>query len=195
MKYTDRTWLLVFDNVESWDSISTYWPSTCTTRASIVVTTQKPADMTPWSGHDINLEHFDVNQGAEFLLDRVKINKPTAIEVDEAQSIVKLVDGLPVFLAHIAGHITQSQSSMREYIQLFHESSDIWQMTDGGANWMYERAVNAVFDVALAELSEPARRLVYTMAFLNPDGVPERLLFSGQNGDELEYLQCPDRRQ
>lgn len=51
------------------------------------------------------------------------------------------------------------------------------------------------FDVTLAELPEPARRLVYTIAFLNPDGVPERFLFSGKMNENLEYLECSERRQ
>lgn len=67
-------------------------------KSSIVVTSQKLADLTPWSGHDVNFEHFAVEEGAKFLLRRMKKIQATNAEVEEAQEIVKLVDGLSVFL-------------------------------------------------------------------------------------------------
>lgn len=42
---------------------------------------------------------------------------------------------------------------------------------------MYERSIDTVFDVAFAKLSTGARHFIYVMAFLNADGVPEKLLF------------------
>ena len=77
---------------------------------------------------------------------------------------------------------------MREYLQLFQDSSDIWEEESGGANWMYERAVYTVFNVALAELSDGGRRLIYVLASLNPDGVQERILFPNMEEDQINYL-------
>jgi hypothetical protein len=47
----DKRWLLVFDNVESWDDIAVYRPSSTDSSGSIIITTQKPADILPWSNN------------------------------------------------------------------------------------------------------------------------------------------------
>jgi hypothetical protein len=140
------------------------------------------------------LQHFSAENGADFLLWQLNMNTPNDTEKDDAREISKLVDGLPLFLTHIGGHIAHSQSSLHEYLMLFHKSSDIWQDRHGSANWMYERAISAVFDVALAELSSEARHLVYVLAFLSPDGVPEKLLFPEDSSLRLEYIGCFDQR-
>ena len=94
--------------------------------------------------------------------------------------ISKLVGGLLVFLTHISGHIRQSQSSLDEYLDALQRSSSVWQGRHGGTNWMYERSIETVFDVALSKLLPGARHLIYVMAFLNPDGVPETTPLPGR---------------
>lgn len=152
------------------------------------MTCQTPGDLLAWATHKIALKHYNVETGASYLLWQLGIEASDGTQREDAREISELVDGLPVFLTHIGGHIAQSQSTLREYLKLFHQSSDIWQDRHSSANWMYERAISAVFDVALSRLSTGARRLVYVLSFLNPDGVPEKLLFPEDAGERLTYL-------
>lgn len=192
LKTTDKRWLLILDNVEDWKSISVYWPTFCVCRASIIVTSQKPADLLPWANCEIAIRHFDQQSGSSFLFSHLGKEKADKAEEHDAEEISKLVDGLPLFLTHISGHITQTQSSLKEYLNVFQASSSIWRGRHGGSNWMYERTVDTVFDVALAKLSTGALHLLYVMAFLNPDGVAEKILFPDDVDQRPAYLSCND---
>jgi hypothetical protein len=46
-------------------------------------------------------------------------------------------------------------------------------------NPRYDKPFNAVFNIALYQLSEDTRNPLYILAFLNPDEVPESMLLSG----------------
>ena len=129
------------------------------------------------------------------MLWQLKISDATEAQLVEARKIAKLVDGLPIYLAHISGQISQSQLSMREYLLLFQDSSDILQGKGGGTNWMYEKAIDKVFDVALAELSDGARRLINVLSFLSPDGVPETALFPSQIEHQFDYLRYDSKKE
>ncbi|KAL8874005.1 MAG: hypothetical protein Q9174_000601 [Haloplaca sp. 1 TL-2023] len=50
-------------------------------------------------------------------------------------------------------------------------------------SWTYDKTPSTVFDLAFSRLSEDAKVLLYLLAFLNPDGVPETML-SIQGPDE-----------
>ncbi|KAI8938779.1 hypothetical protein NX059_004643 [Plenodomus lindquistii] len=114
---------------------------------------------------------------------------PAPHEVEEAREISKLVDGLPVYLSHISGHISQTQSTLAEYLRSVNRSSSIWTSRQHPGNWMYERTIDTMFDVALNELSPAARRLLYVLSFLNPDGVAEKIIFPDAERQGLEFLQ------
>jgi hypothetical protein len=180
----------VLDNVESWESIAAYWPTSSLSGGSIIVTCQKPGNLLYWAKNEISITHFDKQTGSEFLL-RLLGRKDLKEDEDmDAQEITELVDGLPLFLTHISGHITQTQSSIHEYLENFRRSSSFWGTRHAGANWMYERTVDTVFDVALSKLSDGARHLVNVLSFLNPDGVPEKILFPEEADNDLDYLEC-----
>ena len=158
------------------------------------MTCQRPAELIAWASCDIPITHFDENVGARSLLDCLGIPNSDRTQEENAQAISKLVDWLPVFLTHISGHIRQSQSSLDEYLDAFQRSGSVWRGRHGGTNWMYEHSIETVFDVELFKLLPGARHLIYGMAFLNPDGVPGKLLFLDNIDSRLTYLKCAEEQ-
>jgi hypothetical protein len=187
-----HSWLLVFDNVEDYESIAPYWPSVSKTQASIIVTTQKQGSLIRWTTHKIHLTPFKPEDGTSFLMKQLDID-PNDSEREQAEEISDLVQGLPLTLNYVSGYIRNSGCSMLEYLEMHHESSNLWEGDNESDNWMYERTQATVFDIAFARLSEDATKLLRILAFLNPEGVPECMLISDHSEDHLQFLSKNDK--
>jgi hypothetical protein len=178
----DRRWLLVFDNVNSWKTISAYWPVNLKHRGSVIITTQIP-NMSQMTEKFLNIEveSLPIDDGVELLLKLTNQYQPTDDERAIAKELCLKFGGHPLSIATASGYISQTQSSLEEAAAIINRSF-LWSKTNGSAVWQYERTLDTVFDTALAELSDSARRMLDIMAFLNPNAVPEDL-FLVDEGD------------
>ncbi|KIM98634.1 hypothetical protein OIDMADRAFT_56981 [Oidiodendron maius Zn] len=191
---TDKRWLLVFDNVETWDDIIVYWPSSTDSSSSIIITTQKPADVLPWSNNIVQLLPFDKPAGSSLLLTRFKGDESTEEEKDLASEITHIVGGLPLYLNQATGFMKISQCSLAEYLAMLQKSSSIPENSTADKNLGYDKPLNAAFDVALTKLSDNARNLLYILAFLNPEAVPESMIFSDHSDNDLAFLRFDENK-
>ncbi|KAG4415580.1 hypothetical protein IFR04_011300 [Cadophora malorum] len=194
---TDQRWLLVFDNVETWDDIELYCPRSTSSSSSIILTTQKPADIFTWfmwSSNNIHLEEFNGATGSSLLLSRIKHDDSSAEEVDTALDITNIIGGLPLYLNQATGFMKMSQCSLAEYLAMLQKNSSIPENRTADRNLGYDKPLNAAFDVAMTKLSDAARQLLYILAFLNPEGVPELMVFSTHTDDSLAFLRADETK-
>lgn len=168
----DKSWLLVFDNVRTVDEVAEYWPPECSSRASIIITSQKASD---WTGHSVSFEPMGSIVGSSLLLQQLG-EKEDSKEKELAHDISTMVGGLPVWLHQVGGYIKLSRCTLAEFVQNY--QSNVLGGKNLGANWQYEKLISTVFDDAIKELDEDWSALLFMLAFLNPDGVSESMLLT-----------------
>ena len=181
---TDRSILLVFDNVKDWDSISTYWPMTSKGRISIIVTAQKEVD---WTDTKICIDTLSPEVGSSLLLKQLGIDDDGP-DKDLAEEISQSVGGLPLWLNQVGGFIQFSKCSLSDYRDSHQSSSNLLGQEKIGENWRYERSITAVFDNAIQQLEDDTTDLLYLLTFLNPDETDEEMLLSDHASCELAFL-------
>jgi hypothetical protein len=192
----ERNWLLILDNIElNWGEMAPFLPKFPTAeKCAIIATTRQPAEMNDWAHHQISPPHFEPDDGSKFLL---SVIRRTEIATDhhstrkQAREISERVGGLPLFLILAAGYIDISQCELGDFLDAFDKSINVWEGTPGGRNWMYERTVDTMYDMALSKLSEDAKKLVNILAFLNPEGVPEQILCTDKAKAYIPALEQP----
>lgn len=138
----------------------------------------------------IIIEPFNSEDGSSLLLKHTPtdITKGEDDSPDLAAEISDLVGGLPLFIATMGGFIKQSKCTLLECIETFHESSVLFTGRGSSAAWRYEKAPEAVFDIALGKLPPDAHALMNILAFLNPDAIADKLLLCEHEDDSLEFL-------
>ncbi|KAI9723948.1 MAG: hypothetical protein M1812_000666 [Candelaria pacifica] len=178
LEKTEENWLLVFDNVEYWETIVPYLPS-CQ-HGSIVVTSQDPG-LKQLTISELPLQPFSDNDGAELLLRR-QLRQPrqptSAGDFTVAQNISNVVGGLPIAIAHIAGTMVESQLVLTEVLEKFERqrAHEIWTRNAPLSTLMYKESLFMVWNFALEELSNESLRFLRVLSMLHPDTIPEAML-------------------
>ena len=181
-------WLLIFDNVESWDTIAQYVPSV---NGCIIITSQL-LSLTQVVRTSIALDPFLPDAGASFLLNYMRKDVTNGPTYDAALEICKMVGGVPIALAHVAGTLIDSQISLQECARRFRKqdtSGFLNAATRPDALHAYNKRLSLVWDVAYSELSPLARRVLDVLSFLNADSIPENLLIVERDEEATTYLQ------
>lgn len=178
-------WLLIFDNVEDWDSVKLYVPSVSRSNSVILMTSQVE-DLKHWTTFHHQMKSLEIGVGADLLLKFVYSDtEPPESELEPARYLSELFGGLPLAMAHIGGFVSQKQGSLSKYRdQADRNFASSWRGKPSTVQ-EYERRLENVFDIALTELSNSrpkARQLIDVMAFLNPDSIPEALLITNLEG-------------
>ena len=174
-----KQWLLVFDNAEKSEDVKPYWPN-CK-HGTILLTSQK-RDLSHLAGPDIQLEPLDAKDGGTLLLKHLRRFSQKKVhpgDLNDAARIARVVDGLPIAIAHIAGCIDQSQLSLTEFIDLFEQQDQarrIWEQGASASTHQYGKRLNTVWDIALRELDSTASDLLNIMSMLSPARIPEKML-------------------
>lgn len=176
----DSPWLVIFDNVESIDSIRQYWPST-SCNGYILVTSQIAA-LAQAIKHHIPLQPLGEYEGASLLLDTLHLTSPSEAERKAATIIVKLVGGLPIAISHIAGSMFSSQLTLDEAVRMFEKErySYLWSGEQAASTHVYYQRLEMVWDMALNELSDVEKHLLNILSFLSPDAIQEDMILAGQ---------------
>lgn len=193
----EKRWLLVMDNLEEIDTVASIWPTTSISGGSIIVTTQKPCDSLKWADFDLPLYPLSGSSGSELLLTQV----PTYLHDENVEELQELamemsnaVGGLPLWLNALGGFIAQSQCTLAECMELYKASSAPLDLGIKAGNWAYERSPSTVFDLAFSRLSDDAKTMLYILAFLNPDGVPENILSVESPSADIAVLDQSNRQ-
>lgn len=145
--------------------------------------------------------HYD--EGSRMLLRYLGRDGDNDPEKNLAKDISAFVGGLPVAIAHVAGYVSHSGSSLNELIETFRE----WRIrtgiaTDGAddlppsfreTSFSYDDALTMVWDVALRELTEDSRQVLNIIALLNCSSVPVDMLWRIHEDPSLQFLDIREK--
>ncbi|KAK0704050.1 hypothetical protein B0T26DRAFT_521671 [Lasiosphaeria miniovina] len=166
--------------------VQRYMP--CSQHGSIIVTSQL-SDMRDVTTCSILIGGISSQEEALDLLIHYLRNK--AVDRDEGKAVINVIGSLPIAIAHAAGVINQTCCSLPDFAKSFKERSDpttVWLGDKPLTISQYERSFAAVFDWALATLDPPVRGILECLAFLDPKGIPEDMIFAPQRPEILEFL-------
>ncbi|GAP92896.1 putative pfs domain-containing protein [Rosellinia necatrix] len=180
LENTDKTWLLIFDNVESMEIIQPYWPVS-SLNGAILVTSQM-ASLSQFIRYQIPLQPFSDDDCETLLLETLRLENPSPSQKEAALTISKFVGGLPIALAHIAGLMFSSHLSLDETVEMLRRQnlSYLWPGERGSSTHAYENRLGEVWDMALKELNDVEKHLLNILSLLSPDSIPEELILSGE---------------
>ena len=179
--------------MEDITDLEAFLPTNTMTRGAVIITTQK-TEMRPVTDHfyDFDLENLDREVGSELFFRYLKRGPSNVDEEEIVRQLSDYVDGSPLALATISGYISESQSTVAEFLNSFKKSSNVWGASAGGRAKQYRGTLETVFEIALKELPDDARHLIHLLAFLNPDSIPEDLFILDQEDTSLTEDDCPD---
>ncbi len=176
---TDKSWLLIFDNVEesTIDAIEAIRPSISRNRSAMMFTSQLEQQKHRVQS-SMPLRSLSIDDSVQLLLKCLRRDSTKVTDEDQKvlEEVSNLLGGLPLAIVHIGGYISESKHSLSYFRDFF---KCRWQKYAWGGKSMveqYHKRLEIVWDLALEELPANARKLIDIMAYLNPDEIPEEWL-------------------
>lgn len=200
----DRRWLIIFDNVETWDSIASYLPHQFPeSNGSVLITTQKEGLTNFSNSRSRRLQTLNPDAGSKMLLTYLRKDIHSDPEKELAEEISSFVGGLPVAIAHVAGYAEYSRYTLDELLETFRD----WRRVTGAATdeaddlpasfrqaaFSYDDTLAMVWNVTLRDLSREAQDLTYILAYLNCDAVPESMIWAVHEDPRLQFIDSRER--
>jgi tetratricopeptide (TPR) repeat protein len=178
-------WLLILDNIEDLAVVAPFIP--LAGRGHVLLTTRTRA--LGGIAERIEIEKMVPEVGALLLLRRAGLLSAQdlldmALETDhnEAMSISRLVDGLPLALDQAGAYIKETACSLSDYILLYQtRSTDLLQVR-GSLTTDYLHPVATTWSLSFEKITQAypaAAELLDFFAFLYPDAIPEEIITDG----------------
>ena len=169
-------WLVVFDNADDPDALAPFLPSTGD--GEVIVTSRNPA----WRrlGVPLAVPPFDRGESRRFLAARS--GDPDAAAAD---GVAEVLGDLPLALEQASAYVEQTGIALGDYLRLLdrQQTELLTRRFAGGNRPSVATTWGLAFD-GVRSRSPEAARLLETLAFLAPDGIPVGLLAAGDD-DEL----------
>ncbi|RGP69660.1 tetratricopeptide repeat-containing, partial [Fusarium sporotrichioides] len=113
-------WLMVFDNMEPFDGLSSFWPSGLS--GSILVTTRNKTLAKEFTKSQVSIPPFEPLDAQRFLLQyRTSGTEHTCQEDNAAEIISQRLGNLPLALDLVRHHVSASGSSYKEFLRCYGE--------------------------------------------------------------------------
>ncbi len=182
---THSHWLLILDNIEDVSLVDEVLPADCP--GHVLLTTRDQS--TGAFAQRVDLEQMEPEEGALFLLHRIKLLRPDAplqasSHAEQAIQIVQLLGGLPLAIDQAGAYIEETACSLSDYLDHYQHQRSILLSQRGRSGTGHEASVTTTFSLLAERLQHinPATiELLRLCAFLAPDAIPEELLTEGAN--------------
>ncbi|KAH8729311.1 NB-ARC and TPR domain protein [Ilyonectria robusta] len=170
LQKTECQWLLVFDNVESFDLLMMYWPTA--TRGQVIITTRNHnlAFHPTHRGHEIT--EWDPETGSQFLVHLLSTEIGNQLTKEQACGALELsrdVSGHALALSVMAGLIHRNSWSIKEFVQLYKKWTREFHSISG------KGSIDALWDLSFRSLGKRTSAILGVLAFLSPDSIPQAL--------------------
>lgn len=175
MRENDR-WLIIFDNLDNEDVISSYIPANGVCGHILVTTRNLTLDL---GGH-IDLSVFDLDEALCFLDNRLAECVHLEKDADAFKKDLCLRLGcLPLALEQAAAYIKVTRTNFSRYLKLLNESGlDAFDIGADRYNMPehYAKSVTTTWEISFNTIAlEGAKQLFYLCAYLAPDRIPVKL--------------------
>lgn len=193
---TDREWLIIYDNANSWNTIMGYWPQGPSTGAIIITSRDFSLANRPASAGE-ELSTLGTKESSNLfmcLLDSYDEN-----DEEEAKAFSELLvylDGLPLAIQQIASFINSRRYTVSEFFQHYkRHRCQIHQERGYNSYAFYTHSLQSVWRFAFQNiaLEQETMVLLGIISFLSPDGIPKNLFSAPHLAGSLDYLAfCKD---
>ena len=179
----NRSWLLIFDNLEIMDTIMPYLPDKI--KGRILITTRNTRiDY----GISLLLEVFNLEEAKFFMKKRLSKNNEAKMEYykyddfsEKASVLIKRLGYLPLALEQAAAYIKEVRCSISDYIELLRQSS-VDAFSDKYASpEYYESIVTSTWNISFAALEKSSRQLLNLCAYMGADNIPVKFFVKMRN--------------
>lgn len=174
---THTEWLLIFDNIEDLEMIDEFIPAAA--NGHILLTTRVQAAGT--ASH-VDIHEMEQEEGALFLLHRVKISDPSDADLARAKEITREMNGLPLALDQAGAYIEETDCTLLEYLELYQAHRLELLQERGELAAGHPESVVTTFSLTFEKVkqtSPAAAELLRLCAFLYPDDIPEEIVTEG----------------
>lgn len=175
-------WLLLFDDVRDPELLNTLLPDMG--QGSILITTRSQIMGT--LGYQTNLQKMRQDEGMLFLLRRAKLLHPhsstpkvSALVRAQAETLVDILDGLPLALDQAGAYIEETSCSLSDYLERYATRRQVMLSYRGAVSSHHPAAVSATLIQAVQQveqISPLAANLLRLCAFLHHEAIPEELI-------------------
>jgi chorismate-pyruvate lyase len=179
----NKEWLLIFDNLESADTIKSYLPDKINGRM-IITTRNTRIDF----GKQVSLGVFDMDEALTFIKKRLSDDEDLKLErynkndndFDvEAPKLAERLGFLPLALEQAVAYIKEVKCTITKYLKLLGESglSAFEEGTAAPEHYVksndFEKIVTATWNISFnAVACEGSRQLLNLCAYMAPDRIP-----------------------
>ena len=179
-------WLLILDNADDLEIVRDFLPSAPS--GHIILTTR--AFSMRSLAERLNVDTLTLVEGSLLLLRRASLIKPRSMlqeaqpdDVDQASTIVQMLDGYPLALDQAGAYIEETGCSLSDYIKLYQvQRSALLRRRGKSFVPGHPDPVATTWTLAFAKIAQSsptAAELLQLCAFLAPDDIPEELITSG----------------
>lgn len=183
---THPHWLLILDNADDLEMVYEFLPMLG--EGHILLTTRSQATGPSIKG--VELIKMQREEGLLFLLRRAKlIDEETALadvsptDLQQAEAITQLLDGLPLALDQVGAYIEENRCSLSDYLELYHlRGAALLKRRGTFGKHDYPHSVATTWSLSFERVEQSgtlAADLLRLCAFLHPDTIPETMIIAG----------------
>jgi len=170
----NQYWLLIFDNLESYDTIKPYLPQKINGR--IIITSRNTRI---GYGEALELEVFDLDEAVKFIKRRLSENDSLKMEKykfddfnEQAPILAKRLGYLPLALEQAAAFIAEVKLTIADYIMKLDRNGLVVFDDEKSKAEFYTKAVHTTWAISFKNLELSAQYLMNLCAYMAPDKIP-----------------------
>ncbi|KAK5651720.1 hypothetical protein OQA88_11789 [Cercophora sp. LCS_1] len=184
LQQTKAKWLIVYDNVESFDVLDAHWPSPAASGHALITTRNTNLAYEPVDA-GIEVEPWDTQTGSQSLLHLLSDHIRADLLANQSQSALGLserLSGHALALARMGGVIHRRSWTTAQLVEVYDRAPEFGQ-----------NGIGPVWQLSFQNLSQHGSSLLSVISFCSADRIPESLLRpSDPKGLAQELPWCTD---
>lgn len=158
--------------MDAHDVLDNCWPAS--KHGAVLVTTRDVLVATLPIDFGLEVNEFNVDEGAEFLIQMAPKRRTVAGESTAARDVAAELGGLPLALNQMAALVNARGCSIQDFNALYtkHQRRLHKERKSGWKYLGYEHALDTVWELSFTNLGEEARAILGVLSFFSADSVP-----------------------
>ncbi len=164
-------WLLIIDNVETEEAAAEVQRLLARLRSGHVLITSRISN---WSAgvQALELDVLAEPDAAAFLIERAPHRSQRADDTAQSSAIARQLDGLALALEQAGAYIDKQRLSFAEYLNRWQAKRPEVLGWHDPRLMQYPASVAVTWETTFAQLTEPQRRLLEALSWLDPEPIP-----------------------
>lgn len=190
----DKQWLLIYDNVDCWNTVLSFWPQGSSSGAIIITSRDFSLARHPASAGE-ELSTLTSSESSELFKSFLRsYDDNDEVEVQACNELLTYLDGLPLAIQQIASLIDSQGYSIATFLRLYKENRGVIHKERGVNSYaFYAHSIHSVWRFAFQNIALEKQTifLLGVISLLAPDGIPKELLrgMDADTDDGTQHLE------